>query len=51
MRVLISFVVFSVLRVLTFTPFVGLFLTVVAVGAALGALMVPYLRRDKPVMA
>ena len=51
MRVFVSFVVFAVLRVLTFTPFIGLFLSVVAVGAALGALIVPHLRQAKPVMA
>jgi cytoskeletal protein CcmA (bactofilin family) len=51
MRIFVSFVIFAVLRVLTFTPLVGLFLSVVAVGAALGALVVPHLRRAKPVIA
>ncbi|MGB3850395.1 MAG: hypothetical protein WA958_10550 [Tunicatimonas sp.] len=51
MRIFVSFVIFAVLRVLTFMPIIGLFLSVVAVGAALGALVVPHLRRAKPVMA
>ena len=48
---LVSFVIFAVLRVLTLTPFVGFFLSVIAVGACFGALIVPHLRRPQPMIA
>ncbi len=51
MLIFVSFVIFSILRILTFVPFVGLFLSVVVVGACFGALIVPHLRRAQPVMA
>lgn len=51
MLMLVSFGIFAILRVLTFTPLVGLFLSVVVVGACFGALIVPHLRRAQPVMA
>ena len=49
--ILVAFLVFSVLRMLTLTPLVGLFISALMVGACLGALMIPVVRRKQPIAA
>ncbi len=49
--IVVAFLVFCVLRVVTLTPFVGFFVSVLAVGASLGALLIPFVRKKQSVVA
>ncbi|MEM8965117.1 MAG: hypothetical protein AAGE93_01785 [Bacteroidota bacterium] len=49
--ILVAFLIFSVLRMVTLTPFVGFFISVLLVGASLGALLIPLIRKEQPVAA
>jgi len=49
--ILVAFLVFSVLRTVTLTPLLGIFVSVLMVGACFGALIISLIRKEQPIAA